>query len=390
MAAVRDWWTSRPEPAASLPVWLGLFVAALLLLGTGTPAVPVTASLMLVVTTLLISLRWRVAAIAVLVLLALGLWLRIAAVGGGYSDVLTVTQAAIRAVQAGANPYGVGFPESQPPGAPFAYGPLALLWYVPALAQPARMELVVGCLTLIVLAARGHVLGLGIYAVLPALLVTANDGSNDTSAGLLLLVALLVAQRAPIAGGFLLGLAGAFKPYALAWLPPLLAYGGIVLPLLAFLAGSLLVWGPALLFWGPSAILDSFRRADAIHERSYYSLAWVLGGSATQPAAVWQTVRWVIGAIVAIGGFFLVRSARSFVVVGIAVYLATLYTGWWSTFAYVAAIAPIVCWHLDDWLGIGAGRVRWPGDPIGQLTRWVDARWPVRRPWQAVDVSSTA
>jgi hypothetical protein len=298
---------------------------------------------------------------------------------------MAVTEAAVQVVQGGGNPYGVGYSASQPPGAPYAYGPLALLWYA---LTPDRIELIVACLTLILLALRGHVLGLAIYATLPALLVTANDGSNDTSVGLLLLVALLVAQRAPVAGGFLLALTAAFKPYALAWLPTLLAYGGIGLPLLAFLAGSLVAWGPALLLWGPAPILESFRRAEAIHERSYYSLAWILGGSATLPIGVWQALRWIIGGAVAVGGYLVVRSARSFVVAGIAIYLATLYTGWWSTFAYVAAIAPIVCWHLDDWLGLDAGRVQWPGDPVGRFTEWVDDRWPVRRPWQVGAVSS--
>jgi hypothetical protein len=41
-------------------------------------------------------------------------------------------------------------------------------------------------------------------------------------------------------------------------------------------------------------------------------------------------------------------------------------------------VAPILCWSLDDWLGLGAARVAWPGDPVGALTAWVDARWPIR------------
>ena len=59
---------------------------------------------------------------------------------------------------------------------------------------------------------------------------------------------------------------------------------------------------------------------------------------------------------------------------GTAVFLATLYLGWWSTFAYLAAIAPIICWHLDDWLGLP--RVVLPLDIPGRASAFVDARWP--------------
>jgi len=65
----------------------------------------------------------------------------------------------------------------------------------------------------------------------------------------------------------------------------------------------------------------------------------------------------------------------------VAIFLVTMFTGWWSTFAYLAAIAPIICWHLDDWLGLGRQRVVWPGDPVGQLSDWVDTRWPILKPW---------
>ncbi len=341
----------------------------------------VVACLMLVAATLLVSLRWRIGPIAILALLVAGLALRAAAVGGGYSDVLVVTQAAIRTMLDGASPYGIGYPQSVPPGAPFAYGPMALLWYLPSVDSPGRLELLLTMVLLGVLAIRGRPLGLALYATLPALLVTATDGSNDTSAGVLLLVALLVAQRLPVLGAALLAIAVAFKPYALAWLLPLLAYGGVPLPLLAFVVTSLVAWGWAVIAWGPGPILDSLRRADAVHPQAYYSLAWVLSDLRLMPDSAWGVVRYGLGALTAIAGWGWVRSARSFVIVGIAVYLVTLFTGWWSTFAYLAAIAPVMCWHLDDWLGLGELRVRWPGDPVGALTARVDSRWPVMRPW---------
>jgi len=372
----------RATPERDLAVWLGLFTAALLTMGVGTPPMGIVAALIACVGTLAVCLRWHLPWLAVGTLVVIGVWLRMNAVYGGFSDVAQVTQAAIRMVQSGGNPYGIGYPESFPPGAPYAYGPMALAWYWPAVDNPKGFELLVAGAVVVILGVRGRVVGLGIYAVLAPLLVLASDGSNDTSAGVVLLIALLVAQRSPVAGGFLLAFAAAFKPYAAAWLLPLMAYGGIVWPLLAFLAGSVVAWGPALLWWRPGPILDSFRQADAVHVTPYYSLGWVTGGATVMPESAWQLLRLVIGAVIAVVGFFAVKSARSFVVTGGIIYVATLYTGWWSTFAYLAALAPVVCWHLDDWLGLGHQRARWPGDPVGRFTAWVDARWPVHKPWE--------
>ena len=40
------------------------------------------------------------------------------------------------------------------------------------------------------------------------------------------------------------------------------------------------------------------------------------------------------------------------IVVGTLVYLVTLFGGTWATFAYFAAIAPVLCLRVDDWLGL--------------------------------------
>ena len=371
----------RPVPATAWPTWLALLVAAALLTWTGTPPTMVAASLLVVVATLLVSLRFAIAPVAVLVLMGVGLVLRAAAVGGGWSDVMLVTDAAIRTMLEGVSPYGIGYQESIPPGAPFAYGPIALLWYLPGHGDPGRMETLLTMAVVVVLAIRGRPLGLALYATLPPLLVTATDGSNDTSAGVLILGALLVAQRSPIAGGVLLAVAAAFKPYAVAWLLPLLAYGGVAGPLGAFLLGSILAWGWAMLAWGPRPILDSLAQAEGVHAVPYYSLAWVAQDLWRMPETAWSVLRYALGLLVAVIGWIEVRSARSFVVTGCAIFVVTLYAGWWSTFAYLAALAPVLCWHLDDWLGLGELRVRWPADPVGRVTSWVDARWPIKRPW---------
>lgn len=379
----------RPDAATAWPTWLALLIAAALLTWTGTPPTMVVASLLVVVATLLLSLRFAVEPVALLVLLGVGVALRWAAVGGGWSDVMLVTGAAIRTMLEGGVPYGIGYQESIPPGAPFAYGPIALLWYLPGYDDPGRMETLLTMLLVVVFALRGRPLGLALYATLPPLLVTATDGSNDTSAGILILVALLVAQRAPIAGGVLLAVAAAFKPYALAWLLPLVAYAGTIGPLLAFLMGSVVAWGWAVLAWGPRPIVDSLAQAEGVHAVPYYSLAWVTQDLWRMPEAAWSVLRYLLGLGIAVIGWFEVRTARSFVVTGCAVFVVTLFAGWWSTFAYLAALAPVVCWHLDDWLGLGDLRIRWPGDPVGRVTVWADARRPVRRPWSATLTRST-
>jgi hypothetical protein len=369
----------RPTPRTELAVWLALIVALVGLLQTGTPPRVAVLSLIVVAITLALSLRWRIGPAVIVVVLLVGLALRLAP-SSGFSDVLVVTEAATREMLAGGNPYGHGYEASFPPGAPFAYGPLALLWYLPSLDHPGRMELLASVLVLGLLALRGRPLGLAVYAVTPAFVVAAGDGSNDTSAGLLILVALLVAVRQPIAGGLLLAVAVAFKPYALAWLPGLIAYAGAVGPLLAFLAGSAVLWLPAVLAWGPGSLLDSFRAADGLHERPYYSLAYGLGSPDLIPKDAWDLLRLGVGVALAVLNLLLVRSAPALIIGGCLVYGATLFLGWWGTFAYLAAIAPVLCWHLDDWLGLGRQRIVWPGDPVRAVTTWADKRFPVRSP----------
>jgi hypothetical protein len=337
----------------------------------------VVLALIVVGVTLALSLRWRIGPMVVVVMLLLGVALR-AVPSSGFSDVLLVTEAAAREMLAGGNPYGGGFEQSFPPGAPFAYGPLALVWYLPSLDQPQRLELLAALAVLGLLALRGRPLGLAVYAFTPAFVVAAGDGSNDTTAGLLILLALLVAVRRPVAGAVLLALAVAFKPYALAWLPGLLAFGGVVGPLVAFLLASALAWLPALVAYGPGAVISSFRAADDLHGTAYYSLAFALDAPEALPKPVWNGLRFAAGVALAVGNLLFVRTATGLIMGGTLVFGATLFLGWWGTFAYFAAVAPVLCWHVDDWLGLGGQRVVWPGDPVRRVTTWADRRWPVR------------
>lgn len=363
--------------ADAAPFWLALLIAIALLLPAGVPRPAQLGWALLLAVALAITVLVRANGIAIVALLAAGIGLRLAFAGVGFSDVLTVNVAASERWLLGENPYGFGYPESSPPGAPFPYGPLALVWYLPVLDDPVRLELGISILVLVLLALRGRPLGLAVVAAAPVLFSAAGDGSNDNTAGLLLLVALLGARRNVLVGAVLLAVATAFKPYAAAWIPPLLAWGR--LPAAAGLAGGLAAtWGPALLAWGPSSIGASLARSQEIHNQPFYSLAAVVEGITERAVSreAFDRLRLVVGGALALVTVPIVRSWSTFVVVGIAIYLATLYLGYWSTFAYLSALAPIVGWQLDDWLGVGGRRVRWPWDPVGQFTAWLDRHWP--------------
>ena len=336
-----------------------------------------------VVAVLALSLRYDVGPLALAALFWVGLEMRVFSFGVGESDVSTVTRAAIDLVLKGGNPYGHGYDVSFPPGASFPYGPLALIWYLP-FRDPRVLEVAVSCLICGVLAIRGRPLGLAIWATYPAFVTIASDGANDTSAGLLILVALVVLERSKLLGAALIGIAAGFKVYALAWLPPIFGWAGLT-ALLAGLIGAIVVWLPAIVLWGPDNILRSFQLTDINKTSPYYSLAHALAylnqrvdrGLMTAAAYIW-------GALTALATVFLVRSHRGAVVGGVLVFVVTLYSGWWSTAAYLLAIGPVLCWYVDVWLGPRAEdedsdptRVPWPRDPIGRLVGAINRRWPV-------------
>lgn len=355
-------------------------MAILLLMAAGTPRGQVVLDVLVCAALLALSLRFRVGPLVLLALVLMGAETRLAHVGFGESDVLAVTSAAIERFLDGGNPYGVGYPISQPAGAPFAYGPLALLWYLPLRDEPQILETIVSIAILVLLALRGGALGLAAYAFVPALIVSAGDGSNDTSAGLFLLLALAAVPSRPLLGALLLAVAAAFKPYAAAWAPAAIAFGGRA-ALLGFVAVTAVLWGPALLLYGPSAILASFALSQSIHPAPYYSLGAALEAITHRPVPrqALDLFRLLAGAGTALLTAPWVRTGGAVVTAGLAVYLVTLYAGYWSTFSYLAAAAPALCWHLDEWTGLDEGRIRWPGDPFGRVGRALDRRWPKGR-----------
>jgi hypothetical protein len=235
---------------------------------------------------------------------------------------------------------------------------VALLWYLPMRQDPAMLEFLVsvGLLCYFGLrAGNGRPIGLAIFAVAPPLVLAAMDGSNDTSAGLLILAALAASAARPLLGAGILAVAVAFKPYALAWLPPLAAWAGVS-SLVAFAATSVVAWAPVLFLWGPGSYLQSLAIAEATHLRqAYWSLGALFDPLFPGGVARWlETIRYVLaGAVAVIGGRRFVRSLDGVILIGTLAFLLAQFGGYFGSYVYLAAIAPVLCWRVDDWLRMG-------------------------------------
>jgi hypothetical protein len=312
---------------------------------------------------LVVSARRPIEPLALLILLIGGLAIRYEIRANVGSDVLDVTAAAIDRVLAGLNPYGIGYEQSRPAGSPFPYGPLAILWYVPVANLPRLAELLSASAVVTLLAMQGRFLGLAIYAATPAIINTSVDGSNDTTLGLLIALTFLVAAWRPTLAGVVLAGAVAFKLSAAAWVPAFLLWGGWRVAA-SFAVASLLFWSPVLFVWGPAAFVSSAIQANTIHRATVWSLGAVLQGWIGEGAVrLLDNLRLAFGALTAVLTAPFARAPAvdpesraaaldRVIVGGTLVYLVTLFTGSWATFAYFAALAPVLCLRVDDWLGI--------------------------------------
>jgi hypothetical protein len=311
--------------------------------------------------TLVAAARWQLRWVPVVVLVLCAVSLRLSVMGDEASDVSDVTRTAIMTMLGGGDPYGTGYVVSRPAGAPFPYGPVALLWYLPVVANPAFMELVVsiGLLAYFgVRAANGRPVGLAIFALAPPLVLASMDGSNDTSAGLMILAALVVAAKRPVVGAGILAIAVAFKPYAIAWLPPLAMWAGLP-ALVAFGAVSIVAWSPVLFIWGPASYAKSLAMAQETHLRqAYWSLGSILNGIAPGAGAqALETIRYLVAGAVAVVGGRRVGSIDGVIVVGTIVFVIAQFGGYFGSYVYLAAVAPVLCWRVDDWLRRGLPEV---------------------------------
>lgn len=349
------WLPTRLRGEPDVAMWIAMaFAVALIFEPSGGRPIPLVATAALLAA-IVIGRRWRLAWLGIVVLLGVGIALRLAVTNHTASDVMDVTGSALRNALHGVNPWGHGFLISRPPGAPFPYGPLALFWYLPAVNDPRQVELFVGCAVLALLAVHGRPVGLAVYATVPIIVLNAADGSNDTSAGLLILVAFILAGKRPWLGAVGIAVAVAFKPYAAAWVPGLVLFGGVT-AFQAFLATSLLLWTPPIVAWGLTNFISSLQQAESIHNAPYWSfgIVWEAITRHSAPRDLLDTGRLVVGTAAMLVGLRFARSLDAVIVAGIVVFLIVMLGGYWGSYAYFGAIAPVICWRLDDWLRIPA------------------------------------
>lgn len=344
-----------PEPEPVNPpieaTRLALVVAGVLLI-VPRPVNAVHLELLIAIAALLIIGAWRdVLRPALLVLVVGGIALRIASIDQPGSDVLRVTEAAVQRMLAGGNPYGSGYEESIPPGAPFPYGPVALWWYVPAGSALQVMEIASATVVAVILGLQGRIVGLAVYSSMAVLIQLSVDGSNDTSLGLLILVAFMAARQRPLVGAAILAVAVGFKLSALAFVPLFVAWAGLRAGGV-FVLTSLLAWAPVLTAWGVGSFLRSAQMANNLHSVTVWSLGKLVQDITGERLAILDQLRYVFGGVLALVTLPFRRSLDHVILIGAAIYMVTLYGGNWSTFAYFAGLAPVICWRLDDWLAL--------------------------------------
>lgn len=268
--------------------------------------------------------------LAGLAIAAGGSWLRLVfAALPETADQLIVGRAALDAVLAGGNPYGIGYEASEPPGSPYVYGPLALL--TSALRVPGEVLAAAGTMT--VLALTRSFLTLGIFAGFIFVVQLGSSGINDMVPGFLLIAGLVTLERHRFAGGALLAMAAAVKPHCLAWFPAAMGYGGAAAAA-AMVGLTGVLWSP-LLVWGPASFLRSVEMAAAVHP--------VPENSLDMPALRILAVPLAVASL-------LVRRWSLMVLSGAVIFLVVLFLDRWASYGYWLVVLPILGMLFERWL----------------------------------------
>jgi hypothetical protein len=252
-----------------------------------------------------------------------GVWLRLVyPIAGSGADQIAVGQAALNLVLAGGNPYGHGYAISTPPGAPFPYGPLMLLW------APLGVwtEIASAAATMAVIAWTRCWVTLATYAALIFAVTLGTGGGNDVTPALFVTAGLVAARRDPRLGALLVAIAAGLKPYAFAWFPGLVALGGLS-GIAIMVTVTFVTWGSAVVLWGASAILRSVELAQQIHTVSENALDRPELRIIAAPVALVALLvgRW----------WFAVMS-------GVAIFAIVLFLDHWASLGYLLVIGPIV------------------------------------------------
>jgi hypothetical protein len=104
--------------------------------------------------------------------------------------------------------------------------------------------------------------------------------------------------------------------------------------------------------WGAESYLRSLAMAQQTHLReAYWSLAAVWDGidPGTAPRAL-ETIRYFLSGAVAVIGGMRVRTIDGVIVVGTAAFMIAQFAGYFGSYVYIAAVAPVICYRVDDWL----------------------------------------
>ncbi|HEY5486200.1 MAG TPA: hypothetical protein VIK06_01005 [Candidatus Limnocylindrales bacterium] len=383
---------SEPAIAAALP---GLAVLlGLVLSGRGQDLLPSPARMAIVlawpIVLLLVAKTGRVW-IAAVFLVAAGFLLRwVDFWHGGGSDVLNAVDEALRTFFAGGSPYNHYYLTTRPPGSLMPYPPGQLLlhfpgWFLGGFDGVRLTEFVaaiVGMTSLAWLAVRRAptvgLVGLALYAGLPNLINLTSDGGNDTSAGVVVLVAILVmawaadrklAGLSAVAAGAAVGFTLATKQSTLLFaialsLHVLFAYRPALLRYVAGLAYVMALVSIPFLLIDPVAYVHGVATT-ATHDIQVYGWNY----SVMLQGIGWNvpdgTTAGIINAIVTLAMLGVVatlaaRGVAEAAVAGLLATLAAFLTAQWTTYSYfalvlapLAAIPALVTWELRSRRGAG-------------------------------------
>ena len=278
-----------------------------------------------------------------------------------YSDVLRATREAIEVFLLGhGNPYTHVFTSTDPIGSPFPYPPGEFLFYLPAYLwfdDITRVDLLISIATTACFVIAGFRVGFGRVAV-PAMLYAtwlyssfhAGDGSNDTSAAFLVILAIVLLalhERWPnrllfILSAVAFGWAVAFKQFAVFVLVPTVRYLAVNVdarwrPYLAITVGTIAAFGLPFFVQDPGAFLGQQLAALTFHtERDGVNIASALAGvGMVLPAGVFTVLE-----LTAAAGLLLwtaikpLRNLGQVTLVGSLAITVVILLAWWTSQAY--------------------------------------------------------
>jgi hypothetical protein len=115
---------------------------------------------------------------------------------------------------------------------------------------------------------------------------------------------------------------------------------------------SLFAWAPVIWPWGIGSYLKSLAAAQETHLRaSYWSLGAIVDSFAPDAVARWlETARYFAAGLVAVYGAAKIRTMDGVIAVGTLVFLIAQFAGYFGSYVYLAAVAPVLCWRIDDWV----------------------------------------